>query len=73
MFQNLSDIDTLGLMGPARTGKGLPDPLAARLPDDLVIPSLSTCSDQKQVQITGAEFIFAPEPRGLGCAGVRQA
>ena len=65
-FQNLSDLEKLGLLKAARTGEGLPDPTDPPLPDDLKIPSLAICSDQEQVQITGAEFIFAPEPQGLG-------
>ena len=72
-FQNLSALEKLGLLKAARTGEGLPGPLAAPLPDDLKIRSLAICSDQEQVQITGAEFIFAPEPQGLACTGVRLA
>ena len=32
---------------------------------------MSICSDQEQTQITGCEFIFKPEPAGLGCTGAR--
>ena len=68
-FQNLQQLAELGLLEGARTGK-FADPLP-RLPEGLVVKSLSICTDQEQTQITGGEFIFAAAPKGLGCTGVR--
>ena len=73
MFQNLGELEKLGLLKVARSGQGLEAAAAISLPESLSVPSLSVCSDQEQVQITGAEFIFAPEPQGLACTGVRLA
>ena len=51
------------------TGK-FPEPMPT-IPEDYIVESISVCTDQEQTQITGGEFIFKPEPEGLGCTGVR--
>ena len=68
-FQNKDHLDTLGLREGCMTGK-FPEPMP-KIPADLEVASLSVCTDQEQTQITGGEYIFKPEPEGLGCTGVR--
>ena len=70
LFQNVCELDKLGLLQGARTGKDFPQ-VMPQVPEDLTVQSLAICSDQEQVQVTGAEFILAPEPHGLACTGVR--
>ena len=70
MFQqNVSRLKSLILFNGCLSGN-FPDPMPA-VPSDLVVECLSVCTDQEQTQVTGGEFIFAPAPAGLGCAGAR--
>ena len=47
-----------------------PEPMPA-IPSDLVVECPTVCTDLEQTQVTGGEFIFTPEPFGLGCTGAR--
>ena len=58
----------MGLSLGCQTGK-FPDEFPPISQD--VVSSVTVCTDQEQSQITGGEFIFAPEPQGLGCTGCR--
>ena len=61
MFQNVGKISEIGLSLGCQTGKFL-DELPPISQD--VVSSMTVCTDQEQSQITGGEFIFAPEPQG---------
>ena len=68
-FQNVDSLRKWNLADGCQTGK-FPDPMPS-IPEDYCVHSVSICSDQEQTQVTGGEFIFRPEPEGLGCTGAR--
>ncbi len=68
-FQNIGKLHEWNLAVGCQTGK-FPVPMP-RMDKEYEPDSMSICSDQEQTQITGGEFIFKPEPAGLGCTGAR--
>ena len=68
-FQNVAKLQEWNLAIGCQTGK-FPEPRPL-IPGDYSVDSVGVCADQEQTQTTGGEFIFKPEPDGLGCTGVR--
>ena len=68
-FQNVAKLREWNLADGCQTGK-FPEPMP-RIPEDYVVDSVAVCTDQEQTQITGGDFVFKPEPDGLGCTGAR--
>ena len=68
-FQNIAKLHKWNLAVGCQTGK-FPVPMP-HMDKDYEPDSMSICSDQEQTQITGGEFMFKPEPAGLGCTGAR--
>ena len=69
LFQNVHRLKEMNLFNGCLSGE-FPEPMPA-IPSDLVVECLTVCTDQEQTQVTGGEFIFTPEPFGLGCTGAR--
>ena len=69
LFKNVHRLKEMNLFNGCLSGK-FPEPMPA-IPSDLVVECLTVCTDQEQTQVTGGEFIFTPEPFGLGCTGAR--
>lgn len=68
-FQNVGTLRDWNLDIGCLTGK-FPEPMP-HMEKGYCVHSVALCTDQEQSQITGGEFIFRPEPEGLGCTGAR--